>query len=262
MAFTTLTIDKIRKQQYIDAITFYLENTTMPIIFTENSGTDISQHFSVFIRSGRLEILTFHGNENKIRGKGYGEAEIIDYTLRNSNLISIQDKNYTIVKITGRLIVHNIESVVHRHFSFQSKQAIQITYNLANDFPDSRLIVAPIAFFRLFIEHKEEIDDGANVFFEHVLSTCIKKESVFRYYPFFVEPQITGQSGTTGELYIANINTFRHKLAYLTHSFRTLLFFDRTLSKNKINTFVRVFYTTIYYGLKLAEKTVSLLRFP
>ena len=35
----------VRKQQYIDAIQWYLNNTPYNIVFCENSGTDISNEF-------------------------------------------------------------------------------------------------------------------------------------------------------------------------------------------------------------------------
>ena len=81
MPFTTLTDISIREKQYIEAINFYLHNTDFPIVFAENSGTGISKSHDLFPDNKRLELLSYKGNIHKNKGKGYGEAEIINYAL-------------------------------------------------------------------------------------------------------------------------------------------------------------------------------------
>lgn len=41
MPFTCLADVGVRKKQYIEALNFYLKNTTRKIVFVENSGTDM-----------------------------------------------------------------------------------------------------------------------------------------------------------------------------------------------------------------------------
>ena len=48
MPFTCLADVGVRKKQYIEALNFYLKNTTRKIVFVENSGTDISSSFKDF----------------------------------------------------------------------------------------------------------------------------------------------------------------------------------------------------------------------
>ena len=73
MTYTALNNIEERKTQYVNAIRFYLKQTNYPIVFSENSGTDISYLFQDFIDSGKLECLSFIGNQDKQKGKGYGE---------------------------------------------------------------------------------------------------------------------------------------------------------------------------------------------
>jgi hypothetical protein len=88
MPFTCLADVGVRKKQYIEALNFYLKNTTRKIVFVENSGTDISSSFKDF--QHRIEFLCFDGNLcfDKRKGKGYGEAlgmdasRIAGYTLK------------------------------------------------------------------------------------------------------------------------------------------------------------------------------------
>ena len=63
MIHTSLTDVDIRRRQYKDALEFYLLQTDYPIVFVENSGTDISGDFRKFVDCGRLEFITFQGNE-------------------------------------------------------------------------------------------------------------------------------------------------------------------------------------------------------
>lgn len=89
MSNTAIQDIDIRKQQYKDAIDFYLRRTDYGIVFVENSSTDMSQGYCVPISKGRLEMITFEGNNyDRKLGKGYGEAMIIDYVFKHSRLLS------------------------------------------------------------------------------------------------------------------------------------------------------------------------------
>lgn len=45
MSNTILQDKDLRKQQYIEALDFYLTKTDLPIVFVENSNTDFSNLF-------------------------------------------------------------------------------------------------------------------------------------------------------------------------------------------------------------------------
>lgn len=202
MAFTTLSNQDERKKQYVNAIQYYLFHTDFQIVFTENSGTDISHLFKDAIESGRMEYLTFVGNQDKERGKGYGECEIIEFALNNSKYI-ISSKDKRIVKITGRLIVKNITEIIKWHYLLFSKRTIFCAINSELSFPDSRFIIAPISFYRCFLNFKETINDSKDYYFEHALCDTIKKEINYPFSPFLLMPCIEGVSGSTGEIYSA-----------------------------------------------------------
>ena len=94
MIHTSLTDVDIRRRQYEDALEFYLLQTDYPIVFVENSGTDISGDFRKFVDCGRLEFVTFQGNEefDRKKGKGYGEALILEYALEHSLFVYMKVK--------------------------------------------------------------------------------------------------------------------------------------------------------------------------
>lgn len=200
MPYTSINNPEQRKKQYVDAINYYLSQTNYPIVFSENSGTDITALFPDAISSGRLEYLTFTGNQNKERGKGYGECEIIQYALENSQIIR-KYKSHSIAKITGRLIIKNINTIIYLHTFILPKRTTICAINSNLTFPDSRFIIASKQFYLTFLNYKENIYDSKGYYFEHALCDTIKKETFFSFSPFLIMPQIEGISGSTGEVY-------------------------------------------------------------
>jgi hypothetical protein len=110
MIYTALQDPKEREKQYLNALRWYLANTEFPIVLCENTNYQLPDEFLPYIDKGRLEYLTFDGNNSfdKSKGKGLGEALIIKYAIENSHLIS---KTNVIMKMTGRQILHNINFI-------------------------------------------------------------------------------------------------------------------------------------------------------
>jgi len=107
--FDTLALSKPRerKQQYIQAIMYYLENFKHKVVFVENSGCSLMPYFKNYPNG--LEILTFTTKPlNRDSGKGYKELEILEYAFNNSKFIQ---NSSVIVKITGRLKVLNLNYI-------------------------------------------------------------------------------------------------------------------------------------------------------
>ena len=57
MIHTSLTDVDIRRRQYKDALEFYLLQTDYPIVFVENSGTDISGDFRKFVEENAVNFM-------------------------------------------------------------------------------------------------------------------------------------------------------------------------------------------------------------
>lgn len=213
MPYTVINSVEERRSQYIKALDFYLNNTKLPIVFCENSNADISKSYFKQISSKRLEILTFDGNNDKTHGKGYGEAEIIEYAINHSTMIY---KNTCLVKITGRLILNNIKSLVRQlNLGILPKSSIICSFNSDFVTADSRLIIAPCNFYKMFLKNKDKIDDNRGVYFEHVLSRTIKEQRVYSFFPFISEPQIIGISGSTGTEYKIPETSSEYKMRYV-----------------------------------------------
>lgn len=106
-----------RLNQYLDSIKFYLNHCIVQkIVFCENSNYDCFDAKQVLINLAKdnnkqFEWLGFDGDRNIVRlhGKGYGEAEIMNYVCCHSSLFKDATQ---LVKVTGRLIVKNINEII------------------------------------------------------------------------------------------------------------------------------------------------------
>lgn len=239
MPFTKVSDKEVRMQQYRKALDFYLDETPYPIIFAENSNTDITSHYIEAIQSGRLEVLTFAGNDDKTKGKGYGEACIIEHVLNYSKMLTTDS---VVVKITGRLVIKNLTDVLTKHFPCQDPMSVICSFNADFSFPDSRLLVAPISFLRNFLASKEQMNDHENVFFEHVLAWTIFKRE-FPYAPFWVEPIIIGVSGSTGQEYHSPITSPSRAIEYKRMALHRYKLYSQKTGKH--NLFKELVYTML-----------------
>ncbi|HRN16066.1 MAG TPA: hypothetical protein PLF38_03315, partial [Xylanibacter oryzae] len=179
MSHTYLIDKREREKQYIDTLNFYLEHTKLDIVFTENSGNDISGNFEKFIEENRLEILTYKTDSaNRFRGKGYEETEIIEYALNYSKKI---DEECILIKITGRIIIENINNIITSYKWSFLKNTIQCNMNSNFSFADSKIIIAPSRFYRKLLINKIFINDSKGQYLEHILSKTIKEQHLFYY---------------------------------------------------------------------------------
>ena len=143
MSFTKLQDATIRRSQYELALDFYLSKTNLKIVFVENTNTYIGTKYEKYVCEGRLEFITFSGNSyQKSLGKGYGEALIIREAIKQSHIIC--QCNF-IVKITGRLIVENINALL-TEFSWE-KKTVAANCSTHGGWVDSYFFIAPCDFF-------------------------------------------------------------------------------------------------------------------
>ncbi len=192
MAFTKLQNPIVRRQHYVDAINFYIQNTDSPVLFVENSAEDLSMEFDTSLFSKRLEILTFDGNiYDKSWGKGFGEMMIIRYALDHSFFLS---KYEYVIKITGRYKVLNIDSYLNNSNDFISVDVIK-SLTLA----ESKLVICNKEFLKAFlIKYQDQLNDSKGYYFEHaLLHACydaIKKG--FKYSTLVETPRFSGVFGS------------------------------------------------------------------
>ena len=199
MSFTKLQDSAIRRKQYIEAVRFYLNETDYPILFVENSGTDISVEFANEIASQRLEIITWNGNQyQKSLGKGFGEMLIVAYALEHSRFLKCAD---IIFKITGRYRVLNIKSYVRECTPVKADVFVDL-FN-KSPYADSRFWAAtPVFLSDFLVRYIERINDTEEFYFEHALFHAAKDAIArgYRQLPLPCLPRYAGVYATDNVL--------------------------------------------------------------
>lgn len=206
MSYTVIQNTELRKKQYMESLFFYLTHTQYKIVFVENSNTDISNLYKKEINEGRLECLTFDGNNyDRSLGKGYGEALILAHAYSHSMFIS---QCRYIAKITGRVIVKNVVELINS-CSFD-KKGVYCELWLWEKNTNSVFFIAHKDFYPLFISQKKLINDSSKCYFEKILFQCIsewRKDIRHKYSPFYLPIRLKGVSGSSGMVYPSGSKT-------------------------------------------------------
>jgi hypothetical protein len=203
-SLTVLVDPEIRLQQYISSILFYIKVKNLKsIIVCDNSGYDYSKTNALKTLaekySKKIEFLSFtsdHVNTMKY-GKGYGEGEIMEFVVKNSQLYKNGENSF--FKVTGRIIIPNIEKVIR--FTPPRKNCFQRTvFNSlkTEDKIDTRFYyIKKVEFEKYLIRSYKNVNDNEGFYLEHAYFKSIIKDKI-KYSLFYILPFIKGVSGSTG----------------------------------------------------------------
>ena len=255
MSYTYLTDKDVRKQQYKEALNFYLRKTSLPVVFCENTLCVFSGYFNEYIETGRLEYLTFDGNNfDKSKGKGYGEMEIMEYAFDKSRLLK---NSCVVVKITGRLKILNINALLRMN-KLLMQPMIQANYiNGGGKMMDSRIVFAPKDFWKNeLIKRKEFLDDSAGVYFEHILFLSVCEQRSYLFLPFVIVPDVVGKSGSTGVDYARKISC-RETLSYAYYSLGKGVQLSAENMRMKYSYILVCFIQVMRFAIKLLYCSLS-----
>lgn len=224
MAYTKLNNPEVRLRQYKTALDWYLANTNFQILLVENSNWDFSVDYNAYIDSGRLEFLTFDGNGyDRSRGKGYGEAIIIEYGLEHSKLIRNMDSSELLIKVTGRLSCDNINEIVKANHKSNTLYANIAKDDWGGNICSSQFVIAPISFCKdFFLPQREKLNDAVCYHFEHLLydSAEMWRKNGGGFYEFWTPPVIKGMSGTSATVFTTSMSRkqlFLYRFMYVLH---------------------------------------------
>lgn len=198
MSQTVLQDSSLRLEKYREAIRYYLEHTSFPIVVVENTGVDFSSFFPEEAASGRLECIAFEGNDyDRALGKGYGEGVIIRHAFEQSRLLG---RYPFVIKATGSHCVTNLMRILRlaTWISVDNADLVICEAKPYRSLARSDLFVGSVSFFRQhFIPRLSQIDEAKGVWFEHVLfdSVCAAEGDGFQ---FIFLPQRLDQRGISG----------------------------------------------------------------
>lgn len=204
---TVLVDPNIRLKQYITSILFYIKTKNISsIVICDNSGFDYSI-IDELLQLGekyskKLEFLFFLSDTDKTMkfGKGYGEGEIMSFIVNNS--ILYKREQYSFFKVTGRVIVSNIDIVIK--FTPVKKNIFQRTQfkSLLNEEKiDTRFYqIKKDQFEKYLLNSYKEVNDIRGFYLEHCFyKSIIENKMNFSF--FYILPFLKGISGSSGVVY-------------------------------------------------------------
>ncbi|KJF92741.1 hypothetical protein UB33_05965 [Photobacterium angustum] len=202
-----------RLNQYISALKeIFSQKVFLNIVFCENTGyskqeflnkVDVPEYVN-------FEYISFNGDKNcvLIFGKGYGEGEIIKYSLNQSELLNHYEYFF---KLTGRLYVRNISMFLRK----ETKTFFFRPPSLEQNKIDTRFYCVSKNFYlNNLLNAYLDVNDDKGYFLEHAFNdklSKIRKNSFSFFYP-----DIIGLSGSTGNVYTLSL---ARKLKLLIKSF-------------------------------------------
>lgn len=160
---STRTID------YYLAIKWWLDNTTLKVVFVENSENTLE--FLNSIKNDRLELISFNNNDyDRNYGKGYGERLSILYALENSTFL----KDCTqFMKMNGRLIITNFDIIQNVINNLGNIDILIMLMNNNRTVRSEFFIISVHLFNDYFL--KKDIDDSKGLYFEVALANVINE---------------------------------------------------------------------------------------
>lgn len=188
-----------RESDYYNALVFYVKHG-IPIVFCDNS-MFYSEKITALcnLNSNCIEYISFLSKESYL-GRGHGEKEIFDYAHKNSEIIKNSE---FVVKLTGRLIVYNIDKIIQNLIKKDFMVSANISRNLS--YSDSRFFVYKKEFYLDYFEPmlKKFLSDERRFYFEFCLARGIHNlmahQNGFILLPFY--PKYIGRNGTTDKKY-------------------------------------------------------------
>lgn len=165
----------------------------------------------------KLEVLTFMGDRLQVamKGKGFGEGEIVRHIFENSSLARECNSFY---KITGRIYVNNFDSVHRMHekcarvfdnpVPAHRRFAKRLAVNLFATSRHGRGMVRTVfykcdtAFFlNNLIDRYNQVEDRQRFHLEHAYYYPLIKAG---FSTFKIKPSLVGFSSSSGNLYQGN----------------------------------------------------------
>lgn len=239
--------NKIRLKMYLDAIEWYISNTSYKIVVAENSGAQIGNLFCERQLENRLEFIEWSEQPDVPDwGKSYKEMKILEKVWQQSRFVRLMDA--IIVKITGRLKVLNITRMVNlvlmcRTLRRDSGDFVSCFEHPSEPMADSRVFFCSYNFMRYLTAHKEMVDNE-QWDIEHILSYLVwhlPKGATFYYMPY---ARLSGVCGGSGRVYdVAGAKLVRQYISHIRcvykYFFRRYVLHTRKSREYYGNPFVR-----------------------
>lgn len=233
MCYVTVRNADERLSDYLKTIKWSIESPPFSeIIFCENSNVNLDSIWEfkamdelAIKQHKKFEYYSFLGDTETIndRGKGYGEGEIIEFVYNRSNLMKT---NHSYFKITGRLLIHNIEDL-----RLHEVAENMFCFDVLSGSIDTRFYRLKISDYeKYFIKCYEQVDDKNNNILEYVFYKVLMENKI-PFKRFIANLVICGRQGSTGIVYQSQpvSNSLAKKILYSSFLYNT--FWGRSIIK-------------------------------
>jgi hypothetical protein len=203
----TFIIEKNQRVRRVTLAVKMFQNVypTMRIVVCDGSGYDFGPDLGA---NPNLEVLSFNYDANEVilRGKGFGEGEILRYAILHSIFVGTAE---SVVKLTGGLFVSNLAACV------KDSQDIQFYPKTIGKIPffgfrihqiDTRLLLfSKSAYWSYLSEIHLQVRDRDNYFLEDAYFDAFLSKDLFDKKNIIRRaPKFQGISGSTGYEYGKN----------------------------------------------------------
>jgi hypothetical protein len=218
-----------RMNDYVRALSFYCNTpqTIIPrIVFTENSGFDLSRLHDVVSRAKanhRVEFLSFNGLDHPPGyGRGYGEFKLLDHAMGHSRTLATAGADTMLWKVTGRYRVLNIGRIIRTAPPSCELYCDMRTWPIP--WVDLRIFGCTLGGYRsllraIYLQLREDVINMAPEQHLHpMIDELAKSHRIVRR--LRSEPFIDGIRGKDSKNYSSGVNLIK----YLARSSRRMLF--------------------------------------
>lgn len=193
-----------RLQDYLGTIRWAIEETEFnDILFCDNSNYQLDAVKEIHClktlgekKGKRFVYYSFQGNvqEVKLKGKGYGEGEILSYLYENSPIMHHYEYYY---KITGRLTIQNISKI---HLSDKAENLFIFDVGMRS--VDTRFYKMRMKdYVNFFQEAYKKVNDSENKVLEYVYFSTLDSNRL-PFGRFNRSLEFRGKSGSSGTEYL------------------------------------------------------------
>jgi hypothetical protein len=167
---------------------------TTKIVICDGTGFDWSLYFPL---NSNFETIHFNNSQDKVNeyGKGYGEVEIINYAIVNSETLKLHNCFY---KLTAKYSLKNIEKYIFNKpkSSFKCYGGFNLK-RMSLDYVQTIFWYSTVDFYiKNFSNLYQYINDHAGHDMEVAMASIIKKNNI-KNYQMSIIPMIMGWSGTS-----------------------------------------------------------------
>lgn len=205
----------LQYRQAISAIRSQLDEQ-VDLVVVETSGEATAELTELLPEKDRalIRVVSFDSTTSEVdRGKGRVEADAIRFAVEG--IIRSSGQDTTIHKMTGRLGLENPSQVLRPVLG----PVVRVRTTADRSFVDTRLMTGRAQeWLEVILAETTMIDESAGIYFEHAVAAALARSAALkqiRLERFPVRPRITGQSGSTGEVYGAGPGKVKRQLLEL-----------------------------------------------